>query len=296
MATRNQVLSLFGASPEQIMERQRQAQAKAIQQIRDPYQQTGTAIGMALGNMFGGESAEVARQRQLYSQLEGINFESPEQMRAAAATLKDQFPDRALQLLSLANQREAQIQDVATSQARQEAAEAQTAKAGFISVPKFVGYTSSPKPDGMGGFVMSRQPKYENTPIRVSEYDKWQNKEGDYADWYPSAEDMEAGATTTTNAIPENAIRFTTGTGTPVVLVNGKYFTATDEGNIGTELTPDALKALGGLAQQGTANTGRQPPTMPVTQEREARLKNQSVAPKPMTGTSVEDQTNPFAL
>jgi len=65
MATRNQVLSLFGASPEQIMERQRQEQAEMLQQIRDPYQQTGTAIGMALGNMFGGESAEVREARDV---------------------------------------------------------------------------------------------------------------------------------------------------------------------------------------------------------------------------------------
>ena len=125
MATRNQVLSLFGASPEQILEQRRREQAADILKQADPFQRAGSAIGVGLARMFGGEPAEVARQRELYSQLEGVNFESPEQMRAAAASLQNQFPDRALQLLSLAEQSEARQQTIASSKAQQALAERQ---------------------------------------------------------------------------------------------------------------------------------------------------------------------------
>lgn len=126
MATRNQVLSLFGASPEQILEQRRREQAMDVLKQADPFQRAGSAIGVGLARMFGGEPAEVTRQRELYSQLEGVNFENPEQMRAAAASLQNQFPDRALQLLSLAEQSEARQQTIAASQAQQALAERQT--------------------------------------------------------------------------------------------------------------------------------------------------------------------------
>jgi len=125
MATRNQVLSLFGASPEQILEQRRREQAADILKQADPFQRAGSAIGVGLARMFGGEPAEVTRQRELYSQLEGVNFENPEQMRAAAASLQNQFPDRALQLLSLAEQSEARQQTIASSKAQQALAERQ---------------------------------------------------------------------------------------------------------------------------------------------------------------------------
>ena len=125
MATRNQVLSLFGASPEQILEQRRREQAMDVLKQSDPFQRAGSAIGVGLARMFGGEPAEVTRQRELYSQLEGVNFENPEQMRAAAASLQNQFPDRALQLLSLAEQSEARQQTIASSKAQQALAERQ---------------------------------------------------------------------------------------------------------------------------------------------------------------------------
>jgi len=125
MATRNQVLSLFGASPEQILEQRRREQAMDVLKQADPFQRAGSAIGVGLARMFGGEPAEVTRQRELYSQLEGVNFENPEQMRAAAASLQNQFPDRALQLLSLAEQSEARQQTIASSKAQQALAERQ---------------------------------------------------------------------------------------------------------------------------------------------------------------------------
>jgi len=145
MATRNQVLSLFGASPEQILEQRRREQAAELFKQQDPFARAGGAIGMGLARLFGGEPAEVTRQRELYSQLQGINFENPEQMRAAAASLSSQFPDRALQLLGMAEQSEARQQQIATGVAQQGLAEAQAgeieAKGNFVEVPVLIPQT-----------------------------------------------------------------------------------------------------------------------------------------------------------
>jgi len=145
MATRNQVLSLFGASPEQILEQRRREQASEVLKQRDPFARAGGAIGMGLARLFGGEPAEVTRQRELYSQLQGVNFENPEQMRAAAASLSSQFPDRALQLLSMAEQSEARQQQIATQGAQADLAIAKKgeieAKGQLAEVPVLIPQT-----------------------------------------------------------------------------------------------------------------------------------------------------------
>ena len=106
MATRNQVLSLFGATPEQIMQQQQRERGEDILKQQDPYARFGAAIGTGLANLFGGESEEVIRQRELYSMLGDVSFESPEDMRQAAKILQTQFPERALQLLDMADRKE----------------------------------------------------------------------------------------------------------------------------------------------------------------------------------------------
>jgi hypothetical protein len=108
MATRNQVLSLFGVSPQQIMEQQAQQQAQAVQAIRDPYQQVGTAIGVGLGRLLGGKSAEVMQAEQMQEALQGINPEDPAQLRELARTVQTFAPERSLQLLDRAMQIEDQ--------------------------------------------------------------------------------------------------------------------------------------------------------------------------------------------
>ena len=124
MATRNQVLSLFGASPEQILEQRRREDALSVLKQQDPFARAGGAIGLGLARMFGGEPAEVTRQRELFGKLEGVNFENPEQMRAAAATIASQFPDKALQLITMADSMETSQQRRATAEAQQQSAEA----------------------------------------------------------------------------------------------------------------------------------------------------------------------------
>lgn len=104
--TRNQVLGLFGASPQAIMEQERQKQAQLLQSMRNPYQQAGTAIGMALGRLFGGESQAVQQARQLQDLSKGFDFNTVEGMQTAAQALQDAgFPDRAMQLLDMAQRR-----------------------------------------------------------------------------------------------------------------------------------------------------------------------------------------------
>jgi hypothetical protein len=123
MAQRDQVLGLFGASPEQVMARIRREQSQEILQQQDPFMRAGSAIGTGLARLFGGEPAEVTQQRELYKTLEGVNFESPEQMRQAAVTLKSQFPDKALQLLTMADAFQTSAQTRETARAEQQAAE-----------------------------------------------------------------------------------------------------------------------------------------------------------------------------
>ena len=277
MATRNQVLSLFGASPEQILEQRRREQASEVLKQRDPFARAGGAIGMGLARLFGGEPAEVTRQRELYSQLEGVNFENPEQMRAAAASLSSQFPDRALQLLSMAEQSEARQQQIATSQA-------QATKAGFTTAPRFVGYTDTYGKDAMGQtVVMGKKPLYENTPLPLADYDKYINKEGAYADWYPKKGEA-SGPATQSNALPEGSVTFGTGIGTPVALLpNGKYATLTDEGNIGAILDEQGLKALGGLVDPKRA--GETPEGEGILDTISSVVKGRNVGQTPDTPT-----------
>jgi len=111
MAIRNQVASLFGATPQQIMEAERQRQAQAVQAIRDPYQQVGTAIGVGLGRLFGGESQEVQQARQMQEAMQGVDINDPAQLRQLANTVKDFAPERALQILDRATQVEGQARD-----------------------------------------------------------------------------------------------------------------------------------------------------------------------------------------
>ena len=111
MATRNEVLTLFGATPQQIAEKQRREQAAMVLSQQDPYAKVGTAIGVGLARLFGGKSAEVTEAEKLQATRSGIDLQSVEGMRDAAARLAQAgFEDRSLQLLDLASRREAEEQ------------------------------------------------------------------------------------------------------------------------------------------------------------------------------------------
>ena len=126
MAQRDQVLGMFGASPEQIMARIRREQAQDVLSTQDPFQRAGGAIGMGLARMFGGEPAEVTRQRQLQQTLQGVNMEDPQQMTQAARVLNQAgFSNEAMQLLSRADQFRTSAMDRERSQASIDLAEQQ---------------------------------------------------------------------------------------------------------------------------------------------------------------------------
>jgi len=128
MATRNQVLSMFGATLPQIQERQRQQQAEMILSQQDPYAKTGAALGVGLARLFGAETPEVTRRRKLDEALKGVNFSSPEEMTQAAGVLNQAgFPEEALKLLNRADEFKTTAQQRAASAAQVAASEQQVA-------------------------------------------------------------------------------------------------------------------------------------------------------------------------
>ena len=106
MATREQVLSLFGATPQQVMERQRQQQAEFLASQRDGFQQSGAAIGLGLARLFGGKSAEMQAAEQMQQAIAGVNPNDPKALRELAQTVSQFAPERALQIAAYAGELE----------------------------------------------------------------------------------------------------------------------------------------------------------------------------------------------
>ena len=291
MATRNQVLSMFGATPAQVLANQRQKQADMILSQRDPYARTGAALGTALAGLFGGKTPELERAEQLQQALGRIDFKDAESMYRGAEMLNQGgFTNEAVQLLELAQNREYRGQQIATSQA-------QETKAGFTTAPRFVGFKDIYGKDALGQTVsLGKQPMYENTPLPLEDYQKYINKEGAYADWYPKAGEAP-GPATQSNALPEGSVTFSTGNRTPVALLpNGQYATLTDEGTIGVILDEKGLKELGGLVDPKKVETPR-PADLPIIQERKQKAQEKiNRARLKQPSTSAVDQTNPFSL
>ena len=120
MAQRNQVVSLFGLSPEQLIQQQQETRRAEIQAVDDPYRRTGMQIGQQLQGMFGGgqESPEVVQARQMQEALQGIDTSDSTQLRELAAVVKDFAPDRALQILDRASSLEKEARDIAMAEER----------------------------------------------------------------------------------------------------------------------------------------------------------------------------------
>lgn len=106
MATRQQVLSLFGATPQQVMERQRQQQAEFLASQRDGFQQSGAAIGLGLARLFGGKSPEMQAAEQMQQAIAGVDPNDPAALRELAQTVSTFAPERALQIAAYAGELE----------------------------------------------------------------------------------------------------------------------------------------------------------------------------------------------
>lgn len=85
-ANRNTVLSLFGATPQQIMAQQAERERALLSaSARNPYQQFGTAIGVGLGRLFGGQSTEMQQAEQRQAEQQKMMEFGAEAEREAAA-------------------------------------------------------------------------------------------------------------------------------------------------------------------------------------------------------------------
>lgn len=293
MATRNQVMSLFGLSPEQMIQQEQETRRQEIAAIQDPYQRSGALIGQQVGGMFGGdqESANVQRQRELYASLQGVNFGDPTQMRQAASMLQSQFPDRALQLLMMADDMETTAQQRATSAAQEKAA-------GIKTVPKFIGMTYERSgTDELGNPTYRSRPLYEDVPIPLGDLQDYSEGKGKYAGWLAPTGDV----TPEPDAKPEgikrdpNAVTIPSTQGANVVLQNGEYYLEDDEGNpVGQPLTKEQRGRIGVkvpepvVAETPIQAKKRAEAEQQITQD---RLQQSNINP---TGT-VFDPNNPFA-
>ena len=156
MATRQQVLSLFGATPQQVMERQRQEQAEFLAAQRDPYGSAGAALGLGLARLFGGKSSELQAAEQMQQAVAGVDPNDPKALRELAQTVSQFAPERALQIAAYAGELE-KSQMPAT-----------------IDVPTIVGYETEPDIDPTTGLqrldadknpMFKRNPVYRNVPF-----------------------------------------------------------------------------------------------------------------------------------
>lgn len=148
MATRNQVLSLFGASPEQVMERQRQQQAEFLASQRDGFQQSGAAIGLGLARLFGGKSPEMEAAEQMQAAIAGVDPNDPAALRELAKTVSSFAPERALQIAAYAGELE------------------KSKQGSVVNVPTKVGQKPIYKQDAktLEWSIVGYEDQYENIP------------------------------------------------------------------------------------------------------------------------------------
>jgi hypothetical protein len=106
MATRSQVLSMFGATPEQIREQELQRQQSFLNSQQSGFGRSGAALGLGLGRLFGGKSEQLTQAEQLQERLKGVDVNSPDALREAAKGIADIAPEQALQIASYARQLE----------------------------------------------------------------------------------------------------------------------------------------------------------------------------------------------
>jgi len=73
MARRDQVLSLFGATPAQVLQRIREEDRQFMSQMQTPESRVGFGLGRAIGRAFGGEDPRVAQARQRQEVMRNFN-------------------------------------------------------------------------------------------------------------------------------------------------------------------------------------------------------------------------------
>ena len=126
MARRDQVLSLFGASPTQVLQRIQEEDRKFMSQMRTPESRVGFGLGRAIGRAFGGEDPRVAQARQRQAIAQGI--QAPMGTSGYFAEAAQRFQEQGMTESALAAVQQAQI----LRQAEQEKAQAQRAQTAAV--------------------------------------------------------------------------------------------------------------------------------------------------------------------
>ncbi len=122
MPRRDQVLSLFGASPAQILQQIRQEEQTRMAQMRSPEAKVGFGLGRAIGRAFGGEDPRVTQARQRQAIAQGI--QAPMGTSGYFAEAAQRFKEQGMTESALAATQQAQV----LRQAEQEKAQAQSAQ------------------------------------------------------------------------------------------------------------------------------------------------------------------------
>jgi len=266
--TRNQVLSLFGMSPDQIMQQEQEARRKEIAAIEDPYRRSGMQMGQQIEGMFGGgaESPDVTRARQLQATLQNVNMSDPDQMTAAAQVLHQAgFSNEALQLLARADDFRTTAQTRQTSAAQEAQLETQ---AGQVQVPILTMKTT-----------VNLDGSTSTTPTVSNVYVPKEQRQ-EYLDRFNQA--MQGGGATDDTNQPQPDSIVKTKSGARVGLYGDKYYFLTDD-NKQAGLVAD-IEELGGLASS-EAEAGTQTQTN-VPQQRKSRRASAEVTPTVSTPTT----------
>ena len=94
MARRDQVLSLFGASPAQILQQIREEEQTRMAQMRSPEAKVGFGLGRAIGRAFGGEDPRVTQARQKQALIQQARADVQQQRAQAQAQQQAMLDER----------------------------------------------------------------------------------------------------------------------------------------------------------------------------------------------------------
>lgn len=130
MARRDQVLSLFGASPAQVLQRIREEDLQFMSQMQTPESRVGFGLGRAIGRAFGGEDPRVKQARQRQAIAQGI--QAPMGTSGYFAEAAQRFQEQGMTESALAATQQAQVLRQA-EQEKAQAQRAQTAAVEFVS-------------------------------------------------------------------------------------------------------------------------------------------------------------------
>lgn len=126
MARRDQVLSLFGASPAQVLQRIREENQALMAQQRSPQATVGFGIGSELMRAFGPEDPRVTQARRRQAIAQGI--QAPMGTSGYFAEAAQRFQEQGMTESALAATQQAQV----LRQAEQEKAQAQRAQSAAV--------------------------------------------------------------------------------------------------------------------------------------------------------------------